>query len=74
MIGVNRVGSDAACKYIGGSVVIDAYGRTIAQCADGEEEIAIAELDMEQLQRFRQKFPVLGDSDDFLLASEQKIL
>ena len=65
VIGVNRVGSDAACKYIGGSVVIDAYGRTIAQCADGEEGIATVELDMEQLQRFRKKFPVLDDADKF---------
>lgn len=65
VIGVNRVGSDGTCKYIGGSVVIDAYGHTIAQCTDGEEEIAIAELDMEQLQRFRQKFPVLADADEF---------
>ena len=65
VIGVNRVGSDDTCKYIGGSVVIDAYGHTIAQCTDGEEEIAIAELDMEQLQRFRQKFPVLADADEF---------
>ncbi|MDO4986322.1 MAG: amidohydrolase [Prevotella sp.] len=65
VIGVNRVGSDAACKYIGGSVVIDAYGRTIAQCTDGEEGIATVELDMEQLQRFRQKFPVLDDADKF---------
>ena len=65
VIGVNRVGSDAACKYIGGSVVIDAYGRTIAQCTDGEEDIATVELDMEQLQRFRKKFPVLDDADKF---------
>lgn len=65
VIGVNRVGKDAACNYIGGSVVIDAYGHTIAQCTDGQEGVAIAELDMEQLQRFRQKFPVLDDADKF---------
>ena len=65
VIGVNRVGKDAACNYIGGSVVIDAYGRTIAQCTDGKEEVAFAGLDMEQLQRFRQKFPVLDDADKF---------
>ena len=45
--------------------MIDAYGRTIAQCADGEEGIATVELDMEQLQRFRKKFPVLDDADKF---------
>ena len=65
VIGVNRVGKDAACNYIGGSVVIDAYGHTIAKCTDGQEEVAVVKLDMEQLQRFRKKFPVLDDADEF---------
>jgi predicted amidohydrolase len=35
--GVNRVGTDPACDYCGGSVVIDPYGKQIATCADGVE-------------------------------------
>ena len=74
VIGVNRVGSDSACEYQGDSVILNAYGRTIAECRPGEVDTAAATLDMEELHRFRQKFPVLADCDDFLLVSEQKNL
>ena len=67
VIGVNRVGSDAACLYAGGSVVLDAYGRTIASCARNIDEVSAAALDMNELVRFRAKFPVLSDADDFSL-------
>ena len=65
VIGVNRVGSDRACDYVGDSVIIDAYGWIKASCAPGQEETAAAPLDMDELRRFRQKFPVLQDADDF---------
>lgn len=65
VVGVNIVGSDKVCEYQGDSVVIDAYGHTIAECAPGQVETAAAELDMEALRRFRQKFPVLCDGDSF---------
>lgn len=65
VIGVNRVGSDPACRYSGGSMVIDAYGKTLCHCADNEEGVATATLDMERLRHFREKFPVLRDADDF---------
>ena len=65
--GVNRVGSDPACEYCGGSAVIDAYGRTLSACEDGCEEAVSAEIDMEKLQAFREKFPVLHDADDFMM-------
>ena len=61
--GVNRVGTDPACDYCGGSVVIDPYGRHIATCADGVECEATAEVDMAALEAFREKFPVLRDAD-----------
>ena len=61
--GVNRVGTDPACQYCGGSVVIDPYGKTIASCADNQECEASAEIDIETLEAFRQKFPVLNDAD-----------
>ena len=61
--GVNRVGNDPACEYCGGSVVIDPYGKSIASCAKGEECEATADVDMESLQAFREKFPVLNDAD-----------
>jgi predicted amidohydrolase len=61
--GINRVGNDPACEYCGGSVVIDPYGKCIAACAKGEECEATAEVDMESLRAFREKFPVLNDAD-----------
>ena len=61
--GVNRVGTDPACEYCGGSVIIDPYGKVIAACADNEECEATAEVDMEVLEAFREKFPVLKDAD-----------
>ena len=63
VVGVNIVGSDKVCDYVGDSVIINAYGQTIAQCTPGEVDTASAELDMEQLLRFRKKFPVLDDAD-----------
>lgn len=67
VVGVNMVGSDKVCEYVGDSVVINAYGRTIAACTPAKEEVATTELDMEELRRFRHKFPVLDDADSTLL-------
>ena len=63
VVGVNIVGSDKYCEYLGDSVIIDAYGNAIAQCTPGVVETAATELDMEALNRFRKKFPVLDDAD-----------
>lgn len=61
--GVNRVGKDPSCEYCGASVVIDPYGKVIASCPDGQESEATATIDIEALNAFRQKFPVLNDAD-----------
>ena len=63
VVGVNIVGSDKNCEYAGDSAVINAYGHALAACKVGEEDVAVAELDMDELRRFRQKFPVLNDAD-----------
>ncbi len=60
--GVNRIGSDPSCQYVGGTMLVDAYGRATV-CADNEECTLTAELDMEKLRAFRAKFPVLDDMD-----------
>lgn len=60
---VNRVGDDPSCHYNGGSCLIDAYGNTIAACEDSKAEAVTVELDVEKLKQFREKFPVLLDSD-----------
>lgn len=63
VVGVNRVGNDPACRYCGGSVVVDPYGRDLAVCPRDEECAAEAELDIDALLAFRKKFPVLKDRD-----------
>lgn len=61
--GVNRVGHDPQCSYSGASAIVDAYGRTLCQAADGAPAVLTATLDLQRLDAFRQKFPVLLDAD-----------
>lgn len=63
VVGVNRVGTDPGNEYCGGSRVIDPYGKVIAECEGGKEMEATAEVDMNVLEAFRAKFPVLNDAD-----------
>ena len=63
VVGVNRVGDDPGNNYCGGSRVIDPYGQIMAECEDGKEMEATAKVDMEVLEAFRAKFPVLDDAD-----------
>ena len=68
VIGANAVLNSSPLGGAGGglSAIIDAYGHTLVQCAPDGAESASAELDMETLQCFRQKFPVLADADPIL--------
>lgn len=61
--GVDRIGTDPACQYNGGTTIIDPYGKVIKACADDEVCTISAEIDLESLNAFRKKFPVLGDRD-----------
>lgn len=67
VVAVNRVGTDPNCEYCGGSAIIDPYGKTLTACEDGKAESATAEISMETLSAFREKFPVLNDADLFTL-------
>jgi len=62
VLGLNRVGSDPQCQYPGASALIDPYGETIAE-ADDREAVLTATIDIERLNAFREKFPVLNDRD-----------
>lgn len=50
---VNRVGIEGETDFFGGSFVCDAFGRTLAR-AGNEEEVLLAEVDMEHGRRVRQ--------------------
>ena len=63
VVGVNRVGEDPGNNYCGGSRVIDPDGKIMAECEDGREMEVTVEVDMEVLEAFRAKFPVLDDAD-----------
>ena len=62
LAGVNRVGDDAKCHYIGGSVAVDVTGHVIARCDDQEEALTVV-FDKEELMFRRNKFRVLDDRD-----------
>ena len=58
----NRVGADEYGNYIGHSVIINAYGQTIANCVDSTEGCATAEIDWEMIGKMRKAFPLMRDS------------
>ena len=66
--GVNRIGTDGiGINYAGDSVIIDPKGKVMAASTEKKEQIVSAKLDKGSLERFRAKFPVLPDADDFQL-------
>ena len=66
VVGVNRAGSDSETEFGGRSLVIDPMGKFLAD-AGTEESVIQAELDLNQLNAWREKFPVLKHArPDFL--------
>lgn len=63
VIAVDRVGSDPACDYCGGTELIDAYGSLVSACPDNTVCTITNALDLDALRAFREKFPVLNDAD-----------
>lgn len=64
--GSNRIGTDAGnINYTGDSLIIDPKGLVIAQGEDNKECIINGEINIDDLVRFRNTFPVLGDADNF---------
>lgn len=64
-IGVNRTGSDGeGINYDGNSVVYDFKGKALNKISN-QPIIQTIELNLEELQSFRKKFPVYLDWDEF---------
>ena len=59
VVGCNRVGE----HYSGDSVVLDNQGNVLAQAAEGREEVIVATLSKEKLDKYRQKWPFYLDAD-----------
>lgn len=68
--GVNRVGTDAkGIEYSGCSALFDYKALSLVHLEQGQEQIANAQLDLEALRKFRQKFPAWKDADPFQFPS-----
>jgi len=66
--GVNRTGKDGRnISYSGDSAVISPKGEILASLETGREGVLTCSIDLNELQRFREKFPVHLDADDFTL-------
>ena len=66
VLGVNRVGVDGKnIPYSGNSVVIDPKGNAISKIPSHQNYIQTIELNRQELDDFREKFPVSIDADDF---------
>ncbi len=66
VIGVNRVGTDFnSFEYIGHSAVFDAYGQTILEFEESEEDTKMAVLDKSHVVKTREKFGFLNDKESF---------
>lgn len=66
VVGANRGGSDAYGDYDGLSYIFDSRGMAVGVQPAGSPFV-VADLNGEQLQRYRSGFPVLGDADSFTL-------
>lgn len=60
MLACNRVGSDAANRFGGHSLVVDPWGEILAEGGEGEE-IVTAEIDVTQVAAVRAQIPALRD-------------
>ncbi|HPN84322.1 MAG TPA: amidohydrolase [Victivallales bacterium] len=66
VVGVNRVGSDGMkINYSGNSMVVDPKGNAISEIAENTEGFNKITLSLDELIKFREKFPVHLDADDF---------
>jgi len=63
--GVNRIGIDGlGLAYNGNSMVLDARGNILSRISE-DEQTETVEIFIDELTRFRKKFPVWKDADDF---------
>lgn len=73
VVGVNRSGETDGIYYSGDSVVYGARGEEVAHANnDGGEDVVIADLNIDAIHSFREKFRVLADRDSFNIVDERK--
>ncbi|MBL4669173.1 MAG: nitrilase family protein [Flavobacteriales bacterium] len=68
VVGANRVGEDGTSNsYSGNSTVINPKGEPISNLPENENCIETVNLSLDELNDFREKFPVSLDGDEFTL-------
>lgn len=66
VVGVNRIGNDGnGIDYSGDSQVFSPKGKELAKSLSDQEELLTASLSFSEITKFRLRFPVLNDADDF---------
>lgn len=60
VVGCNQVGTQEGVELAGHSVVVDPWGRIIAEAGTGEEVLTI-DIDLAMVSKIRAEFPVLRD-------------
>jgi predicted amidohydrolase len=60
VIGCNQVGSQEGVELGGHSLVVDPWGRTVAEAGPGEEILTV-DIDLALVAKTRSDFPVLRD-------------
>ncbi len=66
VVGVNRVGTDGNnVIFSGDSAVIDAYGKVISKTKAHNDTFETISISLSELNKFRKKFPVGLDADNF---------
>lgn len=66
--GVNRIGEDGlSVEHQGDSALIDFKGNNVSETVQNEESVVTGIINKDLLEKFREKFPVWKDADDFEL-------
>lgn len=68
-VGVNRVGSDPKNVYSGDSVILDYMGEEIISTQSGKEQAIVAELSLDNLEKYKSSFAAYLDADSFKLTT-----
>lgn len=74
LVMANRIGTEGDLEFWGGSCVVDAFGRIVAEAEGNEETLVQAELDYDQVRRARYLLPTVRDSNLSLVLREAQRL
>ncbi len=67
---VNRVGTEGAFTFWGGSHVVDPFGKVVAEASRFEESVLLADVDLERVAVRRRELPLFGGLRPELLRAE----